>query len=158
MKGEKNMADLNKQMERLNAIRDLIKKRSIKDQPTLMKFLKEEYAITTNQPSISRDLNKLGAIKRRYKNMMIYELPENDASKEILRTGVKNVTYNESLIVVDTISGFASAIAEFLDARKDKANILATLAGENVVFVVPASVKNIKDSYKKVREILHFLD
>ena len=85
---------------------------------------------------------------------MIYELNEMDIPKEILRLGVTDVVHNEAMIVIHTLPGMAAFVGDYLDKHQE-AGILATLAGENVVFVVPASIKNIETICAAVCELVH---
>ena len=59
------------------------------------------------------------------------------------------------MIVITTHPGLAAFVGDFLDKEKGL-NVLGSLAGENVVFVVPTSIKHIAKTYKIVCEKLHF--
>lgn len=140
---------------RQESIKELIKKYPIENQDMLVDLLKKEYGIETNQTAVSRDLRELGVTKYRFKEAMIYELKEIDVTKEILRLGVLDVVHNESMIVVKTLAGLAPFVGDFLD-QQTEAGVLATLAGENVVFVTPNSIKNIKQVFEAVCQSVHF--
>lgn len=137
------------------AIKELISGRTIESQQQLLALLKDEYQIETNQSIISRDLADLGVIKQKYKDKVIYELPHDDVNREILRLGVQSVVCNETMIVVNTLRGLPPFIGDYLDQKKDS-GVLATLAGENVVFVVPTSIKNINAVYNNVCDVLFY--
>jgi transcriptional regulator of arginine metabolism len=140
---------------RKEAIKELIKKHPVENQDMLVDLLKKEYAIETNQSVVSRDLRELGVTKHKLKDTMVYELKETDVTKEILRLGVLDVVHNESMIVVKTLAGLAPFVGDFLDAQTD-IGVLATLAGENVVFVTPQSAKNITKTFEAVCQALYF--
>lgn len=140
---------------RHTAIKELLKSHAIEDQKTLVQLIQEKYGIETNQSIISRDLRELGVTKSKIDNKLIYEIPEIDASREILRLGVRDVVHNETLIIVRTLPGLADFVGDFLDMYQDK-GILATVAGENVVFVAPTSTKGIKKIYTRICSLLHF--
>lgn len=140
---------------RHEALQELIKTYPVENQAMLVTLLKEKYGIDTNQSIVSRDLHDLEVSKQKYKDTTIYELKSIDASKEILRLGVKDVVHNESLIVIKTLAGLADFVGDYLDAQKE-ASILATLAGENVVFVTPSSVHKTETVFKMVCKLVHF--
>ena len=125
------------------AIQDLIKTHAVEDQAALLDLLKTKHGIETNQAAISRDLRSLGISKRTRGNTVVYDLPRVDVVSEIMYYAVKSIVHNESMIIVNTVSGTADVVGDFLDDQKDL-EIMGTLAGENVVFVVPRTVKNIE--------------
>ena len=140
---------------RKEAIKKLIKQYPVENQDMLVDLLQKKYGIITNQSVVSRDLREFGVTKRRCKETMMYELKEVDIKKEILRLGVLDLLHNESMIVVQTLTGFAPFVGDFLDQRTD-IGVLATLAGENVVFVTPISTKNIKEVFEAICQAVYF--
>lgn len=141
---------------RQEAIKELIQTYEITDQHKLIELLKLKYGIETNQTIISRELHKLGVTKTPVENKLIYELPEEkaDPAKEILRLAITKVVHNETLIIVHTLAGLADFVGDYLDAHGNTIDILGTLAGENVVFVTPTSIKNIEQVYNDVCKLL----
>jgi transcriptional regulator of arginine metabolism len=135
--------------KRLSAIQELVKTHLIEDQTDLIELLQKQYGIETNQAAISRDLRKLGIHKRAREGTMVYELPHIDIMAEILRYAVVSIRHNEALIVITTIGGTAAFVGDYLDTQTDL-NILGTLAGENMVFVTPTSMKDIEDLSNKL--------
>ncbi len=140
---------------RKEAIKQLIKKHPIENQEMLVNLLKKEFNIEVNQSIVSRDLRDLGVVKHRFKDRMIYECSEVDVTKEILRLSVLDVVHNEAMIVIRTIDGLAAFVGDYLDQYVEN-GILATLAGENVVFVTPHSIKQIDRIFDHVCELVHF--
>lgn len=140
---------------RKKAIENLIKKNAISDQHQLITLLLQEYGIETNQAAISRDLRTLGVIKKNINGIMIYEVGDVDATKEILRLALIEINYNEVMIVIKTRSGLASFVGDYVDQQPDL-EVIGCLAGENVVFVIPKSIKNIEKIYESVCESFHF--
>ena len=139
-KRDKDMK-LNTTLLRRKAIRELIKVNPIENQATLVQLLKEKYGIETNQSIVSRDLNDMEVSKHKYKDTMIYETKEVDVSKEILRLGIINIEHNEHLIVVTVLPGLAAFVGDYLDAEKEQLNVLGTIAGENMIFIAPKTIK-----------------
>ena len=141
--------------ERQKAIKDLVKRRAISDQQQLVELLYEHHEIETNQAVVSRDIRKLGIIKKMVKDALCYEMPNIDVSAEILKLALIDITHNESLIVIKTHPGLAPFVGDCVDECQEF-EILGCLAGENIVFVTPRSVKNIHKIYEKICEKFHF--
>jgi transcriptional regulator of arginine metabolism len=81
-------------------------------------------------------------------------MPTEDPTREILRLAVVGVESNETLLVVHTLGGLATFVGDYLDRYKEQ-GILATLAGENVVFVVPTNIRNIDTLLTTVRTLVY---
>lgn len=141
--------------ERQNAIKELVKKMSISDQKQLVELLQEHYGIDTNQAVVSRDLRKMGVVKKMVNHALIYEIPDLDVSAEILRLALVDISHNESMIVIKTHPALADFVGDWVDHYTDL-EILGCLSGENVVFVTPKSVKNIHKTYQALCEKFHF--
>lgn len=142
---------------RTQAIQEIIKNHPIEDHAMLIELLQEKYGITTNQAAISRDLRKLGVVKRARGEHLIYELPEHDPITEILYYSIESIEYNESMIVVKTLNGTAAMVGDFIDSHNSSL-ILATLAGENVVFITPRSIKKIMAVVLELKKLLKIKD
>lgn len=141
---------------RQKAIKELIKTQAIEDQQKLIDLMKQQYGMEASQAAVSRDLRALGVSKKKLQDKMVYEIAEINISKEILRLAIVDVQHNETTIVVHTLPGLAAFVGDFLDLQHEKTNILGTLAGENIVLVIPKSIKEIKDSFKKVCKAIYF--
>lgn len=149
------MSTKNKIIQRQEAIKELIKNEPIEDQQTLIQLIKKRYGIATNQSIVSRDLRQLGVSKHLINNRMIYEVKEQDASREILRLAIIDVQHNESLIIIKTLAGLSDFVADYLDMQEDLA-ILGTVSGENTIFVAPKTKTKIETLFKEIRKILYF--
>ncbi len=139
---------------RQKAIKQLIKKNEIEDQETLVDLIKKKYGIETSQAAVSRDLRALGASKQKLGDKMAYAIQDANPSKEILRLAVVSVSSNEAMIIVHTLPGLAAFVADYIDMKEDF-DILATLSGENVVFIAPCSVKNIHSLSRRIADALY---
>jgi len=135
------------QEKRHKALQDLISEKNVEDQASLVELLKKRYGIESNQTMVSRDLRQMGATKRMVAGKMVYELPQRDASEEILKLAVRKISHNESLIVIDTLPGLANFVGDYIDLQEE-IGVLGTLAGENVLFITPLSTKEIKKVYQ----------
>jgi len=140
---------------RHEAIKELIKTHPIEDQQTLVSMIKNQYGIDTNQSIVSRDLRALGIGKHKVGSQMVYEVPEHDASREILRLAIADISHNENTIVVKTLPGLASFVADYLDLQENT-QIMATLAGENVVIVIPSSTAITNELFSHMSGLLYF--
>lgn len=141
--------------KRQDAIVDLLKKVLISDQNQIVELLKKHYGIETNQVTISRDLRKLGVVKQLINDDLIYSLPKTDVNQEILRLALVDISYNEGMIVIKTHPGLAAFVGDYID-QNHELEVLGSLAGENAVFVVPKSIKKIKNIYEALCEKLNF--
>lgn len=139
--------------KRKSAIEQLVKTQPIENQATLIDLLEKNYGIKTNQAAISRDLRSLGISRRARGDLLVYELPTIDVVHEILQYAVKSIEHNETIIVINTVAGTAAFVGDFLDAHQPVLNILGTLAGENVVFVLPRSINTIKNLHQELLEL-----
>lgn len=140
---------------RQQAIKELIKKMAITDQKQLVELLIEHYEVETNQAVISRDLRKLGVVKKMVNGSLIYELPDIDVTTEILRLALVDIDHNESMIVIKTHPGLADFVGDCVDQHTDL-DVLGCLSGENVVFVTPKSIKNISQTCTAICEKFHY--
>ena len=86
---------------------------------------------------------------------MAYEVPDVDATAEIIQLAVLEVVHNETTIVIHTKPGTAAFVAEVIDLGMDP-EILGTVAGENVVFVAPRSIKKMKAALDSICKIIHY--
>lgn len=111
-----------------------------------------------NQSKVSRLLRKIGAVKsKNEQGEIVYRLPMEPApptTTSQLSSLVIDVDANESIIIVYTSPGSAQLIARILDYHKKAIQILATIAGDDAIFVAPQSIKNIAYSVREIRKLL----
>ena len=141
--------------KRQTAIKELIQKIAISDQKQLVDLLEQEYNIKTNQTVTSRDLRKMGIVKKMVNGLLVYEMEEIDVTKEILKLAVLDIVKNEAMILIKTYPGIADYIGDFLDKNLGT-EILGCLSGENVIFVTPKSIKTIDKTFEYVCKLVHF--
>jgi len=143
----------NKMEVRREAIKKMLKNKPIAEQKTIVAHLSKEKGISTNQVTVSRDLRALGVERRLINGQMVYVLPEMNVQEEIIRLAIIDIVHNEATIVIKTEAGMADFVGDYVDNQSELA-VLATLAGENVVFVAPLKVKNIKQTCNSLKRIL----
>ena len=137
-------------IQRQKLIANFIDSGNVSSQNQLKGMLKKNGIIIT-QATLSRDLNELGAVKKRLKNgKLVYLLPKNQdnnaqykIAKKALQDFVTEVQPVSNQVVVKTTTAAAQVIAESIDNLYLE-GIVASLAGDNVVLVITADQKNGK--------------
>jgi transcriptional regulator of arginine metabolism len=124
--------------ERLFAIREIIATGAVRSQDELGRLLKRRGASVT-QATLSRDMREIGVVRVGGADGGRYTLrPADEMPAPSLASQVVSIVANESMVVVHTLSGSASIIAEIIDRLKSP-RIIGTVAGDNTVLVVPRS-------------------
>ncbi len=143
---------------RLATLKKLLEEDTVSTQEELCEaLLKKNFSVT--QSTISRDLRRIGAIKTvSAAGSDVYRLPEEQMLlSPSLTAGLKgllnSVEHNGSLIVIKTPPGSASLVAHHLDATKPL-GMLGTIAGDDTIFVAPASAKQIVATMNAIIEEL----
>ena len=147
-------------IQRQKLIANFIDSGNISSQNQLKGMLKKNGTIIT-QATLSRDLNELGAVKKRLKNgKLVYLLPKNQdnnaqykIAKKALQDFVTEVPPVSNQVVVKTTTAAAQVIAESIDNLYLE-GIVASLAGDNVVLVITADQKNAKLVAKSIEDYI----
>ena len=147
-------------IQRQKLIANFIDSGNISSQNQLKGMLKKNGTIIT-QATLSRDLNELGAVKKRLKNgKLVYLLPKNQdnnaqykIAKKALQDFVTEVQPVSNQVVVKTTTAAAQVIAESIDNLYLE-GIVASLAGDNVVLVITADQKNAKLVAKAIEDYI----
>jgi transcriptional regulator of arginine metabolism len=150
--GGVEMGDL-KSGDARNALRELLMDGFSGTQEELCQAL-EDRGVHANQSTVSRALRKLGAVKAMDATGVVYRMPK--AIKKTSFSGsigdlVRSIEHNESMIVVGTVVGSASFVAEFLDTSNID-GVLGTIAGDDTIFIVPKSINNISDIVAEIKK------
>ena len=141
---------------RLQALRQLLEREIASTQEELREQL-EELDFDVNQSTVSRDLRRLGAVKTtdgegRTTYRLSGEAPP-PAKATSLGDLVREIEHNGAMIVVHTDPGSASLIARHIDTlRSDE--VLGTIAGDDTIFVAPASLKKITQLVRTIKDSL----
>jgi len=147
-------------IQRQRLIAEFIDSQTISSQNQLKGLLKKNNVIIT-QATLSRDLNELGAVKKRLKNgRLVYLLPQNQENNAQLKIAIKalndfviEVQPVSNQVVVKTTTAAAQVIAESIDNLYLDGNV-ASIAGDNVVLVITADQKNAKQVAKSIEEYI----
>ncbi len=136
-------------------IKQIITEKEISNQEELAKELARR-GFEVNQATLSRDLKELGIAKVSTPEGVWYQLqPENEAHRlrALISYEIESIHANESLIVIKTLRGRASGVAEILD-RLDIPDILGTIAGDDTIFIAPTSTKKISAIVRRIKEAI----
>lgn len=147
-------------IQRQRLIAEFIDSQTISSQNQLKGLLKKNNVIIT-QATLSRDLNELGAVKKRLKNgRLVYLLPQNQDNNAQFKIAIKalndfviEVQPVSNQVVVKTTTASAQVIAESID-NLYLDGIVASIAGDNVVLVITADQKNAKQVAKAIEEYI----
>jgi transcriptional regulator of arginine metabolism len=147
-------------LQRQKIIADLIDSGNISSQNQLKGLLKKNSLLIT-QATLSRDLNELGAIKKRQKDgLLVYVLPkdqDNNAHKKIainaLNDFVLEVESVLNQVVIKTTTAAANVVAEAID-NLFLDNVIASIAGDNVILIISNSEDKAKVILKNIEEVL----
>lgn len=145
-------------IQRQRLIADFIDSGNVSSQNQLKGLLKKNQILIT-QATLSRDLNELGAIKKRLKNgRLIYVLPKNQdnnaqfkIAKKALEDFVLDVECVSNQVVVKTTTAAAQVIAESIDNLYID-NIVASIAGDNVVLIISKDETKAKEVAKTIED------
>lgn len=126
--------------ERQGAILRLVAARELSTQAEVAEALREE-GIEAVQTTVSRDIAQLGLVKvRNQEAKLVYALPGADDLTRMsdlasaLRRWTTSLAATGPLVVIQTPSGYANALAQQLDAAR-LPDIAGTVAGDNTIFV-----------------------
>ncbi|MFZ0390170.1 MAG: arginine repressor [Calditrichia bacterium] len=145
-----------KKKERQFTIKQIIQEENIANQETLLKRL-HNHGFKTTQATLSRDLHDMGIVRVPTADGYRYAISEEEGSHSFSRVvgmEILGVYNNDSNIIVRTITGRAKGVALFIDQMKHK-NILATVAGENAILVVPDSQQNLSTIKQDIEKIAY---
>ena len=145
-------------VQRQRLIANFIDTENVSSQNQLKGLLKKNQIFIT-QATLSRDLNELGAIKKRLKNgRLVYVLPKNQdnnaqfkIAKKALKDFVLDVRPVSNQVVVKTTTAAAQVIAESIDNLYID-NIVASIAGDNVVLIISNNESKAKEVAKTIED------
>jgi len=144
---------------RQNKIIELISLNEVDTQEKLAELLRNS-GFEVTQATVSRDIKELQLVKTpaasgQYK----YTLPEQsvkqttDRYSKIFKDTTQTVAGSGNIVVVKTLTGCANASCEAIDSMEFP-HILGTIAGDNTVFIVCDSPKNVSKLIVMFEEIL----
>jgi len=127
---------------RRDAIREILSRMAVSSQGALRRHLAAR-GIRVAQATLSRDMARLGVRRLAGTDGPRYVVGDGDGGSlpiDPLRRMVDAVDCNAAMVVVRTKIGAASPVARALDEAR-LPEVLGTLAGDDTVFVAPASAR-----------------
>lgn len=145
--------------KRHDKILEIINSREIETQEELAEALKND-GFDVTQATVSRDIKNLKLIKvqsstGKYK----YVAPNkeerdiNDKLFSILANAAVSAEKVDKFVVIKTLTGAASAVAEAIDSLFET-EIAGTIAGDNTIFILVRSEENAIDLVANVRKLI----
>lgn len=154
MMGCSQMRHSTKQEDLVKAFNALLKEEKFSSQSEIVQALQDEGFENINQSKVSRMLTKFGAVRTRNAKMeMVYCLPAElgvPTTSSPLKNLVRDVDFNESVVVIHTSPGAAQLIARLLDSLGKSEGILGTIAGDDTIFTTPAKGFSVKQLYEAI--------
>ncbi|MBM3163075.1 MAG: arginine repressor [Chlorobi bacterium] len=145
---------MNKQV-RQQKIREILHRREAGNQHDLLRLL-DEAGIKVAQATLSRDCTELGIMRSKGVHGYRLVLPEENPGniiKGLVEVEVLSIQANETAIIIKTLPGRAHGVGSFLDQLKNSP-ILGTIAGDDTLLVIPASVSQISQVISYIQDNL----
>ncbi len=135
----------NKQSPLIENIKELLHQKQIRSHYELAYYLDERGFANVSQSQISRLLKQVGAVYLKNATgesvyAIKHELMIPTLDTEIHELVVA-INTNENMIMVSTVPGAANIVAGIIDNMKDKLQVLAVIAGDDSVMVLPVAIK-----------------
>ena len=132
---------------RQRKIKDILLNYEVSNQHELMQLL-ENAGIEVAQATLSRDCSELGVLRSRTTTGYRLIFPEDNPGqmiKGLVEMEIQSIEANETLIVIKTLPGRAHGVGSFIDHLKNP-GILGTIAGDDTVLVIPASIRDLRST------------
>jgi transcriptional regulator of arginine metabolism len=129
--------------DRQRALANLLRDRNVASQAQLLDLLREQ-GFEATQATVSRDLERLGAVKVRGPDgQLVYALPEEAPNggggeaglRQVLQLTLLDATPSANLVVLRTPPAHAQLLADALD-RSGMPGLVGTVAGEDTVLAI----------------------
>lgn len=150
----------NDSQARLEVLQQLLREGTASTQDELCKALRQKKFHVT-QSTISRDLRRIGAMKTLNSDgETVYTLSGRASTlpapvSHSLGHLLLDIQANDSMIVLHTSPGSASLVARHIDSMREHLGTLGTIAGDDTIFIAPASTRQIPSVIKKIKEELY---
>ena len=126
--------------DRRQLIASLLDRRPVTSQPQLVELLADQ-GVHVTQATVSRDLERLGAVRVRRGGHLVYALPvEDEPADPLTRLRealllVRSMEASGSMAVLKTAPANAMPVARAFDVA-DLPEVIGTVAGDDVVLVI----------------------
>lgn len=146
--------------KRQDEILDIIARQEVETQEQLLECLKER-GITTTQATISRDIKQLHLVKELtpggvYKYAVSHHRTAMNFAGRLLtifREGIVSYDKAQNIVVIKTLSGLGSGVAEAVDGM-DIPNLVGSLAGDNTILLIMRDNESAVDVCEQIKEVL----
>ena len=126
--------------DRRQLIASLLDRHAVTSQPQLIELLAGN-GVNVTQATVSRDLERLGAVRVRKGGHLVYALPADETPVEPLErlrealALVRSIEPSGNLLVLKTAPANAMPVARAFDVT-ELAEVAGTVAGDDVILVV----------------------
>jgi len=126
--------------ERHRLIAVILDRREVTSQQQLVELLAEQ-GVAVTQATVSRDLDRLGAVRVRRNGHMVYALPEGDEPidpQELLRQvlgAVLSIEASSNLCILKTKPAQAMPVARAFD-QADLSEVCGTIGGDDTILLI----------------------
>ena len=138
---------------RLGQILNVVRSQSVRTQEGLAEALRK-VGIDATQVTLSRDIRELGLVKTPQGYVMPVVSTMRRDLGAVVREFLQDVRVAQHTLVLQTMAGSASPLAEALD-HSGWPEIVGTIAGDNTVLVIARDMKTADALRKKLLELLH---
>lgn len=145
--------------KRHNKVLEIINQYEIETQEELAEELKRN-GFNVTQATVSRDIKILKLVKMqsssgkyRYVAPSKEERGINDKLYSILKNAAISAEKVDKFVVLKTLTGTASAVAEAIDNLYTE-DVAGTIAGDNTIFILVRTDENAEELILKVRKII----
>lgn len=161
------MTETAEKMRRLRAIHSLLREESVTSQQELARLLARR-GFDVTQATLSRDLKELRVARVPRDEGYRYEVPADGGAglvaepptgaearrmRSVAALEVTGVDANETCVIVRTLTGRAQGVAVWIDGL-GLDELLATVAGDDTILVIPRSVKKTARLKRRVESAL----
>ncbi len=125
-------------------IMEILHQNNVENQHELLHLLRLT-GMSVAQATLSRDCAELGIVRSRINGEYRMVMPDNNQGriiKGLVGVEVLSVSSNETSVIIRTLPGRAHGVGSYLDQLRSPL-ILGTIAGDDTVLVIPASIENI---------------
>lgn len=143
---------MGKKKSRHDAIRKLVREKTIRTQTQLVEELKK-LGFNVTQATVSRDVNQLGLEKVSGESgKSMYILAEDRHLRRMCEDLVIWAKESANLVVVKTTPGGASSVAQAVDAARWY-QVLGTIAGDDTFLIIGIGKKEAKEIARKLTQL-----
>lgn len=131
------------------AFKNLLSEQRFSSQRQLALALKAQGFSHISQSKVSRLIDKVGAVKvRNSLEGAAYALPDKrcplDISRDINELVIA-VQHNQAQVVIKTRKSGAKIIAQIIESMPEQCGVMACIAADNYVLVIPNNVHHVAD-------------